>query len=218
MGRIKDRTDIKYGRLTAKYIFDRRNDKIRWFCECSCGNTCVVIGGNLSSKHSTSCGCWPKERAFFINLTHGKAHTPEYRSWSGMKNRCYNKKTNNYFFYGGRGITVCARWLESFENFLKDMGERPSLQHSIDRINNTGNYELSNCKWSTHTEQNRNTSRNIFIINELTKEKKLISAWCVLLKGNPNLVRQRIQRGWSEQKAITTPVRRKQKRSIGCNL
>lgn len=88
--------------------------------------------------------------------THGMSNTPEYKAWFEMKRRCYNKNRKGYKNYGGRGIKVCDRWLESFENFYEDMGDRPSPNHSLDRIDVNGNYEPSNCKWSDRTEQNYN--------------------------------------------------------------
>ena len=90
-----------------------------------------------------------------------KQPTPEYSAWYNMKRRCYNKNQKDYPRYGGRGIFVCNRWLDSYEAFLEDMGRRPSSRHSIDRIDNDGNYTPSNCRWADITEQNRNSSRSI---------------------------------------------------------
>lgn len=91
--------------------------------------------------------------------THGRYGTPEYRAWDAMKQRCTNPKANGYDGYGGRGITVCDRWRYSFENFYADMGDRPSRDHSLDRIDNEGNYEPGNCRWATHSEQMKNRTR-----------------------------------------------------------
>ena len=161
MGAIKNRTNTRYGRLTAKYQVKRnKHNQIQWFCECSCGNTCVVVGYNLTTGHTTSCGCLQKEILSINRKTHGKSLLVEYKIWIDMKKRCYNKKATAYKDYGGRGIIVCLMWKNSFENFLADMGERPSNKHSIDRKDNDGNYEPGNCKWSTKTEQANNTRKN----------------------------------------------------------
>jgi len=102
------------------------------------------------------------ERNTKPQCTHGLSHIPEYISWTGMKDRCYRPKNEKYHNYGGRGITICDEWVNSFESFIQDMGLRPSPEHSIDRMNNDGNYELNNCRWATNTEQlhNRRDSPN----------------------------------------------------------
>jgi len=127
---------------------------VYWLCECECGNTSIVFGGNLKRFHTTSCGC---------NLAttggHRVKNTLEYVSWSGMKTRCLNSEASNYRYYGGKGITICPEWLEDFKIFLKDMGPRPSKQHTIDRRDNQGNYEPGNCYWATKSQQAYNRKR-----------------------------------------------------------
>ncbi|MCK5610331.1 hypothetical protein KAR91_51135 [Candidatus Pacearchaeota archaeon] len=127
-----------------------------WNCKCECGNERVVHYGNLTSGRAVSCGC--------TRRTHGATNTRTHKSWLSMKGRVQNPNNVDYHNYGGRGITVCDRWLgkDGFKHFLEDMGERPEGM-SIDRIRNSGNYEPMNCRWATPTEQNRNTRQNILI-------------------------------------------------------
>lgn len=144
--------------------------RLQWLCKCECGTTCTISGENLRRENTQSCGCIAKQNG----LTHGKSNSIEYKTWAGMKDRCYNLNAKNYKFYGGRGIAVCESWLDSFENFLKDMGEKPA-NFTIERINNNGNYSPSNCKWATMKEQcqNKRGVRNI----ELNGMIKTISGW-----------------------------------------
>lgn len=125
---------------------------------CDCGNICLRINSRVINGKSMSCGC--AQGALRSNMTHGYTGTPEIRAWHGLWGRCANPNDKSYENYGGRGITVCPRW-EKFENFLADMGNRPSDRHSIDRIDNEGNYEPGNCRWATLVEQARNKRTTI---------------------------------------------------------
>jgi hypothetical protein len=130
--------------------------------------------------------------------------TPEYLTWSNIKARCYKASTRDFKQYGGKGISVCARWLESFEAFLEDMGRRPSGQYSIDRMDSDGDYEPSNCRWATAMEQASNTNRNVLLTYD--GKTQTMSAWARELGMGPETLRGRIIKGWGTERALLTPV------------
>lgn len=164
-----------YGRLTVLGLYykkyGRKNRvngvrKLTALCVCECGTRHEVVAYNLVNGGSRSCGCLKKEKCG--KGTHRKTHTTEYNSWIGMKTRCNNINSSDYPNYGGRGISVCEEWVSSFERFLSDMGEKPGVGYSLDRIDVDGNYCPSNCRWATQKTQNNNKQRNnrSFITNE----------------------------------------------------
>lgn len=128
---------------------------VKWFCICDCGNETVVAGCDLRSGHTKSCGCLRVSVSKAKGVTHGMRGSPEYSVWNSMVQRCTNKRRNRYEAYGGRGISVCKKWL-NFDGFISDMGKRPSEKHQIDRIDNDGNYELENCRWVLPSVNSRN--------------------------------------------------------------
>lgn len=151
MGWMNNLRGQRFGRLVVLELHGQGHNA-RWLCKCDCGKIAGLIGAKLRSGRVKSCGCAQH------NGKHGHARknceSPTYISWTRMLSRCHDPNLDNYKHYGGRGITVCERWL-SFENFLADMGERPA-NRSIDRINNDGNYEPGNCRWATSAEQHSN--------------------------------------------------------------
>jgi hypothetical protein len=162
-----DLTGQRFGRLLVERRSANRGTSAAWECACSCGARTTVTTGALRSGHTASCGCYSRERSAerlrSIARTHGENGSPEWLAWAGMRARCGNPKNHAFSRYGGRGIRVCTRWLDSYENFLADMGRKPSAKHSLDRIDNDGNYEPGNCRWATAMEQrhNRRDSRTI---------------------------------------------------------
>ena len=159
MAVIRDLRGLRFGRLTAiEPTPQRRHGGIVWRCMCDCGKEALVGAGPLYAKEIRSCGCLQKENALAANTRHGhsigKYPSREYRSWTKMRARCCNPKTDCYHNYGGRGIAVCTRWSQ-FKNFLTDMGPRPP-HTTLDRIDVNGNYEPSNCRWADWQTQARN--------------------------------------------------------------
>jgi len=165
MKRLEIEKGQKYGRLTILKLvqskIQSRGTKMRMVqCECECGNIKDYVFQYLTKGQTKSCGCYMIDRIKETNITHSdtlnKTMTPEYRTWRAMRQRCNNPKNNRWEHYGGRGIKVCDRWINSYENFILDMGRKPDSEYSIDRIDVNGNYEPSNCRWATPLEQIKN--------------------------------------------------------------
>lgn len=153
-----------YGLLTVVALSRKRNGRTAFTCKCTCGSLLDVIVSSLRNGNTKSCGCYQKEKASVAKSTHKKSNSPEYQTWCNIKRRCYNDKNIDFHNYGGRGIEVCERWLNSFENFYYDMGERPSNEHSIERVRVNGNYEPNNCIWATIDIQSHNRRNNHRIV------------------------------------------------------
>ena len=183
-------TGQKFGsRTVIKYAGQYRNTtRSAWLCRCECGRESIVDGSNLRGGLARACLWCRKGR-----LTHGLSKSPIYAIWFGMRARCSNPKNTHYHRYGGRGIQVCERW-KKFENFVADMG-MPPRGKTVERINNDGNYEPSNCRWASRKEQANNTRRNTFI---QTSQGKLSLREIASRAGiTYEAVQERRRRGWA---------------------
>lgn len=208
-----DLTGQKFERLTVLHRAPNRKNSTsaRWVCQCICGTISLVDAGDLRRPEGgvKSCGCLQREIAketrAAASTKHGMAFSPEYRIWAGIKRRCLDPNMANYAYYGGRGITICDEWKDSFEQFYEDMGPRPSPKHSIEREKNELGYFKENCFWATLTEQARNRRNNHMItINE---ETRCLAEWLEIYHLCASTFHRRRKQGMSEEHAITTPSR-----------
>ena len=146
----------KYNMLT---LIEYRGEG-KWLCECECGNQKVYIGNKLRNNTTKSCGCWRKKYITERNTTHQDTGSYIYKLWISMKNRCSNPTNSGYKHWGGRGISVCSEWVSSYEKFreyiVEELGHKPTPKHSLDRIDNNGNYQPGNLRWATASEQVNN--------------------------------------------------------------
>lgn len=200
--KLIDMTGQKFNRLTAI----KRIDLKKWLFKCDCGNEKVIDSYCVRKGITKSCGCYNAEVASERGTTHGLTHTSEFHTWCAMRKRCDINKANKEDFdlYAGRGITVCERWLNSFENFIEDMGMKPSPKHSIDRIDNNKGYYKENCRWATNKQQSRNKRDNFYIT--YNNEIKTLVEWCEELNLNYKTIYARLKVSkWSVEKAFTTP-------------
>ncbi|TIX28802.1 hypothetical protein [Mesorhizobium sp.] len=208
---FRDLTGMRFGSLSVTAYAGRIGKSHAFHCQCDCGGKLATRGYNLTGGFTTSCGCAIAPSVTAAKKTHGLSHTREWRIWSGMKTRCLNPKVKSFDNYGGRGITVCDRWLigdgerNGFECFIADLGMRPSLDHSLERKENDGNYEPGNVVWATRPEQAKNTRvvRRI----EFRGETKTSHEWASITGITANEINKRLGRGWSVERALTQPMR-----------
>lgn len=195
-----DLANERYGRLVVKErLFIRANYlSPLWICICDCGNKVRVHMSNLRRKENPtrSCGCIQKE----VVTKHGMSSSLEHGVWKAMKDRCYNEKHPHFDDYGGRGITVDDEWRESFEIFIRDMGFRPTADHTLERRNNNEGYSKANCYWATRIEQANNRRSNVHY--EFNDQKKTLAEWCRELNLNYNTALFRIHAGWPLKKVF----------------
>lgn len=192
----------RFGRLiVASFHAYAPNKALLWVCHCDCGNTTVASNSNLLSGRIVSCGCYYKETRGKTHRIHGMYQSRAYQIWGAMRARCTNPGSPSWKHYGGRGIQVCTRW-NTFENFYADMGDPPAGL-SIDRIDNNGDYEPSNCRWATTHEQSRNRRDNIYL--ECNGIRQTFIDWANSLGLSDASLRRRLARGWSLEDALTIP-------------
>ncbi len=197
-----------FGRLT---VVERASNpgefrQYKWRCRCSCGNTLIVFGAQLTRKDrpTQSCGCLRVERAVESVRTHGMHNTTTYAVWEAIIQRCCNPSNSAFKHYGGRGITICKRWRDSFDAFYADMGERPPML-TIERIDNNLGYSPDNCRWTTRLQQQKNRrSARLITFNGRTETAHM---WSKITGIPSRTVINRLNAGWTPERILTTPPR-----------
>lgn len=215
-----DLTGRVCGRLAVIGRAESRRNAVYWTCRCECGTVKAVASERLRSGATKSCGCLAREVAASVNrkhgLTSGGSWAPGYSSWNGMIGRCGNAKDPAFANYGGRGIYVCDRWLDSVA-FFEDVGLPPSREYSIDRIDNNGSYTCGkcsqcqergqpmNCRWATRLEQSCNRRNNRLLTHD--GKTLTLKEWCLRTGLKRSTIEARLKRGWSDSLALTVPSR-----------
>jgi len=199
VGSLVDLKGKRFGRLVVVERAGSLLNKAVWRVSCDCGQGKIVIGSSLIKGVTRSCGCLKRDVNAVVNRTHGLSYSRTYRVWAGIKGRCSCPTQTNWEHYGGRGIQMCTRW-HRFENFLTDMGEAPQGS-TIERVNNNGNYEPTNCRWASMKEQcrNRKTTRLI----EFAGQTLCLVDWAAKLNIAYMTLVSRLNRGWTTEQALT---------------
>ncbi len=200
----QDLTGQRFTRWTVVERGAKRATHSYYLCRCDCGEEREIRGSALKGGKSTSCGCLRDELVADRSKTHGKVGSPEYNAWRSMIKRCHVPTTSHYHNYGGRGIKVCERWRESFEDFYADMGDRPGPGYSLDRIDNDGDYEPDNCRWATAKQQLRNTRVTHFLTHG--GKTMCIADWAKELGTTPVTICARLRYGWPVERVLSEPV------------
>jgi hypothetical protein len=206
MGAFIDLTGQQFNRLTVieraeNYVSPKGVKQTQWLCQCECGNTVIVTAQKLKSGSTKSCGCYIHDKV----TKHGMWKSRIYSIWRNIKCRCNNPNATHYDCYGGRGITVCNEWRQSFQAFYDwamANGYKDGL--TIDRIDNNKGYSPDNCRWVSMKMQSNNTRATHII--EFNGERHSISEWAEKLEINKNTLSNRILRGWNIEKALTQSV------------
>jgi hypothetical protein len=192
-------TGRRFGRLVVIKEAGRcKYGQVLWECRCDCGKTTIVLGNSLQRRLTKSCGCLHSELNRKRLTTHGMSRERQYKNWAGMIQRCRDQRHRYYKNYGGRGITVCDRWL-NFENFFEDMGPQPDGM-TIEREDNNKGYEPGNCKWATRAIQNRNKQGNVYL--EHNGMRLLQQDWAKILRISRSAIRYHLKRGKTFEEII----------------
>lgn len=194
---------MKYSKLTFIEARGTRNHYRMWLCQCDCGTIKEFYASNVKYGRSKSCGCLTLTNK--PAMTHGMSKTPIYHTWNTMLSRCKNRNSTGFRKYGAKGILVCDEW-SSFEQFYADMGDKPTPHHTLDRIDPTGHYEPSNCRWATQKEQQNNRGNNHRIT--LQGRTQTLMQWCEEFGIGHTTVLRRIKVGWEVEDALTMPLQK----------
>ena len=214
-----------FGRLTVMEVLVReKGQRLMCIVQCSCGSPPRITKVEYLLAGTLSCGCYQVEHARAVRTVHGAYQSPEHNTWKQMRARCNNPRCPKYKDYGGRGIAICKRWLQSFNDFLLDMGHKPSRTHTIDRIDNNHGYDCGhcddclargaapNCRWASPREQGRNQRTNRVLTVE--GRSMLLVEWSEAVNIPEATIYNRIRRGWSEQDAVMMPVKTKHRHKV----
>lgn len=205
----------RFGRLLVVGPIEVRRSYVYWHAKCECGKDVEIRSSHLLDGSTQSCGCWRKERGASQSTVHGLYRSRIYKIWAGIKSRCNNPNDLGYRNYGGRGVTICQKWNDSFVAFNADVAmlagyNDPSL--SLDRINNDGNYEPSNVRWATNAQQRRNSRQNHMLTHK-GKTQCLVD-WAIECGLTHTLLSQRLKMGWELERALITPIGKYTRREI----
>lgn len=207
--RFIDLTGLRFGKLVVLKENGKnlKRNVVLWECVCDCGNICTVAGIDMKRKLTTSCGCMSSRKiAGERNKTHGMAGTPLYGVWRSMRDRCKNPNNKSYKDYGGRGISVCEKWL-TFEGFYEDMGNSYAKGLTIERVDSSKGYNNDNCTWIPKSQQTLNRRNNCYFT--YNGETLPLQTLCKKNNVTYSMVKKRITLGWSIERALETPSNRK---------
>ena len=208
MPKLIDLTGKQFGRLIViGRAENAKNGNVRWYCQCDCGEIVIVGRKELRSGDTNSCGCLKKEIIAALNMKHGESNTRLFRIWAGMKSRATNPNVKDFKYYGEKGVTVCEEWENNFKAFEKwALSNAYSDDLTIDRINSDKEYSPDNCRWADIETQNNNKRNNHYLTHN--RKTMTIAEWAKEIGISDKIIRNRLRRGWTIEKALTTPVKK----------